>query len=258
MKFSAAFTVALLSLAKFIAADSESFGLVSLRSGSPLQFSGVYAKDGALYLGSNQNFSGVVTDDGKLKFSDNSYAVAGDDGYLTTTTDASKATTGFAVKNGYLQLNNSEAFYGVQSGSDYKVAVKSEGSNSQSVSLSARSTNGQTVPDFTPGSSGSSSSSAAPASSSAAPASSSAAPASSSEAAKTSAAPVSQIGDGQIQATTATPKPTAQPVSQIGDGQIQATTGTQSVLVKTDVGNNAGKVTLGSSAAVAALAALLL
>ncbi|QGN16589.1 cell wall protein CWP1 [Kluyveromyces marxianus] len=251
MKFSAAFTVALLSLAKFIAADSESFGLVSLRSGSPLQFSGVYAKDGALYLGSNQNYSGVVTDDGKLKFSDNSYAVAGDDGYLTTTTDASKATTGFAVKNGYLQLNNSEAFYGVQSGSDYKVAVKSEGSNSQSVSLSARSTNGQTVPDFTPGSSGSSSSSAAPASSSAAPASSS-------EAAKTSAAPVSQIGDGQIQATTATPKPTAQPVSQIGDGQIQATTGTQSVLVKTDVGNNAGKVTLGSSAAVAALAALLL
>ncbi|KAG0667872.1 hypothetical protein C6P43_004399, partial [Kluyveromyces marxianus] len=190
MKFSAAFTVALLSLAKFIAADSESFGLVSLRSGSSLQFSGVYAKDGALYLGSNQNYSGVVTDDGKLKFSDNSYAVAGDDGYLTTTTDASKATTGFAVKNGYLQLNNSEAFYGVQSGSDYKVAVKSEGDNSQSVSLSARSTNGQTVPDFTPGSSGSSSSS-----SSAAPASSSAAPASSSEAAKTSAAPVSQIGD---------------------------------------------------------------
>ncbi|KAG0673800.1 hypothetical protein C6P41_002772, partial [Kluyveromyces marxianus] len=52
--------------------------------------------------------------------------------------------------------------------------------------------------------------------------------------------------------------PTAQAVSQIGDGQIQATTGTQSVLVKTDVGNNAGKVTLGSSAAVAALAALLL
>lgn len=247
MKFSAAFTVALLSLAKFIAADSESFGLVSIRSGSSLQFSGVYAKDGALYLGTNQKYSGVVTDDGKLKFSDNSYAVAGDDGYLTTTTDASKATTGFAVKNGYLQLNNSEAFYGVQSGSNYKVAVKSEGDNSQSVSLSARSTNGQTVPDFTPGSSGSSSSS-----------SSSAAPASSSEAAKTSAAPVSQIGDGQIQATTATPKPTAQAVSQIGDGQIQATTGTQSVLVKTDVGNNAGKVTLGSSAAVAALAALLL
>ncbi|BAO40908.1 cell wall mannoprotein HSP150 [Kluyveromyces marxianus DMKU3-1042] len=44
---------------------------------------------------------------------------------------------------------------------------------------------------------------------------------------KTTAAAVSQIGDGQIQATTATPKPTAQAVSQIGDGQIQATTATQ-------------------------------
>ncbi|GAV56232.1 hypothetical protein ZYGR_0BA01380, partial [Zygosaccharomyces rouxii] len=48
------------------------------------------------------------------------------------------------------------------------------------------------------------------------------------------AAPITQIGDGQIQATTATPsttpspKPSAQPVSQIGDGQIQATTGSPS------------------------------
>ncbi|QPG76968.1 hypothetical protein FOA43_004362 [Brettanomyces nanus] len=42
----------------------------------------------------------------------------------------------------------------------------------------------------------------------------------------TSAAPVSQITDGQIQATTAT----AQVVSQIGDGQIQATTATKQVV----------------------------
>ncbi|GAV56233.1 hypothetical protein ZYGR_0BB00100, partial [Zygosaccharomyces rouxii] len=42
------------------------------------------------------------------------------------------------------------------------------------------------------------------------------------------AQPISQIGDGQIQATTGTPapKPSAQPISQIGDGQIQATTRT--------------------------------
>ncbi|KAF0277105.1 hypothetical protein FOG50_02018 [Hanseniaspora uvarum] len=41
------------------------------------------------------------------------------------------------------------------------------------------------------------------------------------------AAAISQIGDGQIQATTATSS-TAKPVSQIGDGQIQATTSTGS------------------------------
>ncbi|BAO40907.1 cell wall mannoprotein HSP150 [Kluyveromyces marxianus DMKU3-1042] len=54
---------------------------------------------------------------------------------------------------------------------------------------------------------------------------------------KTTAAAVSQIGDGQIQATTATPKPspktTAAAVSQIGDGQIQATTATPKPSPKT-------------------------
>ncbi|CCC68909.1 hypothetical protein NCAS_0B08250 [Naumovozyma castellii] len=45
---------------------------------------------------------------------------------------------------------------------------------------------------------------------------------------KTTAAAVSQIGDGQIQATT---KTQAAAVSQIGDGQIQATTKTQAAAV---------------------------
>ena len=43
---------------------------------------------------------------------------------------------------------------------------------------------------------------------------------------KRDGAAISQIGDGQIQATTSTQKPTAQAASQIGDGQIQATTKT--------------------------------
>ncbi|CDO92319.1 unnamed protein product [Kluyveromyces dobzhanskii CBS 2104] len=47
---------------------------------------------------------------------------------------------------------------------------------------------------------------------------------------KTTAAAVSQIGDGQIQATT---KTTAAAVSQIGDGQIQATTKTLAPTTKT-------------------------
>ena len=50
---------------------------------------------------------------------------------------------------------------------------------------------------------------------------------------KTTAAAVSQIGDGQIQATTKTTsaKTTAAAVSQIGDGQIQATTKTKAAAV---------------------------
>ncbi|KAG7878227.1 hypothetical protein KL907_004219 [Ogataea polymorpha] len=53
----------------------------------------------------------------------------------------------------------------------------------------------------------------------------------------TTAAVVSQIGDGQIQATTATAKTTSKTtapvVSQIGDGQIQATTATPKTTSKT-------------------------
>ncbi|AJS36026.1 Pir1p [Saccharomyces cerevisiae YJM1326] len=50
---------------------------------------------------------------------------------------------------------------------------------------------------------------------------------------KTKAAAVSQIGDGQIQATTknTSAKTTAAAVSQIGDGQIQATTKTKAAAV---------------------------
>ncbi|CCH40978.1 hypothetical protein BN7_515 [Wickerhamomyces ciferrii] len=57
-------------------------------------------------------------------------------------------------------------------------------------------------------------------------------PSTTSAAPKSTAQAISQIGDGQIQATTNTesskPKSTAQAISQIGDGQIQATTNTES------------------------------
>jgi hypothetical protein len=48
-----------------------------------------------------------------------------------------------------------------------------------------------------------------------------------------SAQVVSQISDGQIQATTATKTSTLQVVSQISDGQIQATTATQATKTST-------------------------
>ena len=49
-----------------------------------------------------------------------------------------------------------------------------------------------------------------------------------SAASKAKRAAVSQIGDGQVQASTATKKASATAASQIGDGQIQATTKTAS------------------------------
>ncbi|KGK32467.1 hypothetical protein JL09_g6926, partial [Pichia kudriavzevii] len=41
---------------------------------------------------------------------------------------------------------------------------------------------------------------------------------------------VTQIGDGQVQATTLT-KQVVNPITQIGDGQIQATTATAAALI---------------------------
>ncbi|QEU61967.1 Cwp1 [Kluyveromyces lactis] len=251
MRFSTVFSVALLSLAKLIVADSEQFGLVTIRSGSALQYAGVYNKDGALYFGSGDSLSGVITDDGKLKFTDNTYAVVGDDGYLTASSDESTASTGFSIKSGYLAYADKNGFYGVLEDSSYKVATKSESSDSLPVAISARGSDGQTVPDFSADGS-SSSSSAAPESSSEAPETSSAAPETSSAAPETTTvAPETTSKESNVVQTVAA-------VSQIGDGQIQATTGTQSVWIKTESGNNAGKVTFGAGAGIAAIAALLL
>ncbi|KAG7855261.1 hypothetical protein KL939_004436 [Ogataea angusta] len=70
---------------------------------------------------------------------------------------------------------------------------------------------------------------------------------------KTTAAVVTQIGDGQIQATTATPtsKTTAAVVTQIGDGQIQATTATSATTaaVVTQIGDGQIQATTETSEA---------
>ncbi|KAH3664035.1 hypothetical protein OGAPHI_004749 [Ogataea philodendri] len=60
---------------------------------------------------------------------------------------------------------------------------------------------------------------------------------------------VTQIGDGQIQATTATASSAAAVVTQIGDGQIQATTATSAAVV-TQIGDGQIQATTATSAAV--------
>lgn len=150
MKFSTTFSIALLALAKLIVADSESFGLVVIRSGSPLQYAGVYSEDGKLYFGSNGNgLSAVVTDAGKLKLSDDTYAVVSSDGSVVQGSE-SDATSGFSVSNGYLAYNGVDGFNAISSGSTYIVSTKSSGSNDLGVAVRATSSSGSTIPDFSP------------------------------------------------------------------------------------------------------------
>ena len=236
MKFSTTVSIALLALAKLIVADSESFGLVVIRSGSPLQYAGVYSEDGKLYFGSNGNgLSAVVTGAGKLKLSDNTYAVVSSDGSVVQGSE-SDATSGFSVSNGYLAYNGVDGFNAISSGSTYIVSTKSSGSNDLGVAIRATSSSGSTIPDFSPEDSSSTSASASASASTSASASASAtttvAPSSSTKASVSTIEAVSQITDGQIQATTAT--------------FVQQTE------------NGAGKAGLGMSAAALAAVAMLL
>ena len=130
--------------------QSESFGLVVIRSGSPLQYAGVYSEDGKLYFGSSGNgLSAVVTDAGKLKLSDDTYAVVSSDGSVVQGSE-SDATSGFSVSNGYLAYNGVDGFNAISSGSTYIVSTKSSGSNDLGVAIRATSSSGSTIPDFSP------------------------------------------------------------------------------------------------------------
>ena len=221
MQFNTLFSIALLGLAQRVLADTESFGMISIHSGTALQFASAYVKDGLLVLGSNQdNLSAVVTDAGKLKLSDNKYAVVQEDGTIKEGSE-SEASTTFGISSGRLTYGGVDGFYGIEATGHYTLSTKSFGSATGIAirCFASNSQTGQVVPDFTAKASGDASSSAA------APEHTTTTLATSTTAA---AAAVSQINDGQIQADT---KTQAAAVSQITDGQVQAATKTQAAAV---------------------------
>lgn len=229
MKFSTAFSVTLLALAKLIVADSEQFGLVSIRSGSNLQYASVYYQDDKLYVGSgSDSLGGTVTDAGKLKLTDDKFAVVNSDGSIGEGSE-DDGTAKFSIKNGHLAYNNIDGFYAIPTDSKYVLSV-TRSDDSTGIALKAMGSGGQSVADFTPSgdddtttttlSSETSTSTEAPTSTEAA--TSTEAP-TSTEASSSNADAISQIDDGQIQAATTT---TAEAASQIDDGQVQATTAT--------------------------------
>lgn len=272
MKFSTTFSVALLALAKLIVADSEQFGLITIRSGSSLQYASVYLDDNKLYLGSGgDSLGGTVTDAGKLKLTDGKYAVVNSDGSIGEGSE-DEGTGNFSIKDGYLAYDDKNGFNAISQDSKYLLSVSSaEGSTG--VALKAIGSGSQSVPDFTPSGSSdtttttlSSSSASAASSTSIETASSAQSAQTSTEAAATSAEAISQIDDGQIQAVTST----TEAVSQISDGQVQATSSaaaTSSVNAASQISdgqiqvvesNGAPKAAIGLGAGAFAAAALLL
>ncbi|AJP39943.1 AHL_G0032680.mRNA.1.CDS.1 [Saccharomyces cerevisiae] len=230
MKFSTTLSVALFTLAKMVIADSEEFGLVSIRSGSDLQYLGVYSDNGTLKLGSSSgSFEATITDDGKLKFNDDKYAVVNEDGSFKEGSE-SDAATGFSIKDGHLNYKSSSGFYAIKDNSSYIFSSK-QSDDATGIAIRPTGKTGSVVADFSPSDSNSSSSSSASASSS-------------TESAKTSSAA----------AVSSASSAAASVISQITDGQIQAP---NTVYEQTENGGARATVGMGAGALAAAAAFLL-
>ena len=238
MKFSTALSVALFALAKMVIANSEEFGLVSIRSGSDLQYLSVYSDNGTLKLGSGSgSFEATITDDGKLKFDDDKYAVVNEDGSFKEGSE-SDAATGFSIKDGHLNYKSSSGFYAIKDGSSYIFSSK-QSDDATGVAIRPTSKSGSVAADFSPSDSSSSSS----ASASSASASSSTKHSSSIESVETST----------TVETSSASSPTASVISQITDGQIQAP---NTVYEQTE--NAGAKAAVGMGAGALAVAAAYL
>ncbi|CDR41592.1 CYFA0S07e03884g1_1 [Cyberlindnera fabianii] len=132
-------TLAALSFAAIALADSETFGLVIIRSGSQYQYSSISVKDGKFAIGTDNYVEGVITDSGLFKLSDGSYAVVKDDGIYT----GSEGSSPFSISGGYLAYDGSQAF---TINNNDLVA----GSGNTPVALRAALSSGSAAPDFSP------------------------------------------------------------------------------------------------------------
>ncbi|SCU94735.1 LADA_0G10770g1_1 [Lachancea dasiensis] len=251
MKFTI-LVAAIMGIASLVLADSERFGFLVIRSGSPLQYATLYAQNSKLYFGSSSSpsLTAVITDDGKLHISEGKYAVQSSDGSLVEGSE-SDAALGFYIKNGYLGFRGKGGFTAVFTGNKYEVSTGEPSSDDDlGVSVRPTSSSGSAVDDYLP--TGGSVTTFASATSSL-PSSSQSSDEGVTEPTTTYSAtlfldvqtserkleesttthsasllPITQISDGQVQAPTTTYSASLLPITQISDGQVQAPTTTYS------------------------------
>lgn len=144
--------LALASLAQYVVADSESIGLLVIRSGSQYQYSSITNKDDKFTVGGDTTsyIEGVITDSGDFKLTDGKYAKVNSDGTISV---ADEGSSPFSIKNGYFAYQDSQAF----SVGDSNALLA--GSGGSQIALRATLKSGSAASDFTPSGSSSSSSS---------------------------------------------------------------------------------------------------
>ena len=168
---SAAALLASLAISK---ADSQEFGLISIRSGSVLQYASVVLNiDGAtdgyypVRVGGKSYDDYVVDDEGRLVANGTYYwgLIPDTDGQYGATTDSANAITGFSIKDGNLASADGYAFVAVPDGtawdlySENAAGTNGNTNNNLGLALAAYTTSGF-ASDFDPSESSDSTTSA--------------------------------------------------------------------------------------------------
>lgn len=143
---------------------TEPFGLVAIRSGSPLQYQYAVVSHGELFLNGNASdpyaFSGSLYRDGALKVvpDETRFQPLGknEDLYLSVDNSSSLITsptvdTSFAIKDGHLTYKTVDGFYAVPDerwGYQYSLKTSSDASDAIGVALRAATQSGGSLGDF--------------------------------------------------------------------------------------------------------------
>lgn len=143
---------------------SEPFGLVAIRSGSPLQYQFAVVSHGELFLSGNSSdpytFAGSLFWDGSLKVLPDLTRFQplgeGKDLFLSADNSSSlitspKSDTSFAIKGGDLTYKGVNGFYAVPDnryGYQYSLKTRSDNSDAIGIALRATTQSGGTPGDF--------------------------------------------------------------------------------------------------------------
>ncbi|OBA24962.1 hypothetical protein HANVADRAFT_54208 [Hanseniaspora valbyensis NRRL Y-1626] len=157
-------SIAVLASLVTIKADSQEFGLISIRSGSALQYAGITLNiDGAtdgyypVRVGGRSYETYVVDDEGRLVANSTYYwgLIPDTDGQYGATTDSANAITGFSIEDGNLASADGYAFVAVPDGTAWDLysanAVGNNGNTNNNVGLAlAAYTTSGFASDFEP------------------------------------------------------------------------------------------------------------
>lgn len=128
-------------------ADSVEFNLLSIFSGSVLQYAAIGPnKDNILQVASYNHSTGVITDDGLFKINGNSYVYINEDKQYAVTENKCDAVSGFSIKNANVAFKYPFAAHNQTGGWFLYSEIQSP--KDIGIAIGAMTSNGTFAPDF--------------------------------------------------------------------------------------------------------------